>query len=378
MKILQPVLLAQCLALFEGSKLDGVPTVDLNDDHEKASAMMGDALRTYGFFYVTNHGIPTRLIEQQFEQSRALFSLPLSTKRSMKFVEHLDIGYLDDQALDEESGVKDTKEGFLLSNNGVILDPNFDVDPRNPLAGAELKLPPLADYESVMRDWARALWDLNNDLNVLMFKALGLEETERQRIARQPFFVIKQLRYGAATKPDDNGAGAHADWGALTLLVTDGVPGLEVEYNGTWVPVPPRPDAIIVNAGDQTEFWSSGTFRSANHRAITSVIETVSSRRAYDPLSHQVRSRQQRFSTAFFAYFDYHKIIDPIRITDEPSCVDNSTASDAAGDRADVRARFLATNKHFGKTTGDYFAYKLCESLGLLEDACQAYTRPKA
>lgn len=282
MKILRSVVLMHCLALAEGSKLDGVPTVDLNDDPEKASAVMGDALRTYGFFYVTNHGIPTRLIDEQFAQSRAFFSLPLSTKRSMKFVEHLDIGYLDDQALDEESGVKDTKEGFLLSNNGVILNPNFEVDPANPLAGAELQLPPLADYERVMRDWARALWELNHNLNMLMFKALGLEEAERLKIARQPFFVIKQLRYGAATTPDDNGAGAHADWGSLTLLVTDGVPGLEVEYNGSWLPVPPRPDAIIVNAGDQTEFWSSSTFRSANHRACSSVFETVSFRVACD------------------------------------------------------------------------------------------------
>lgn len=89
-----------------------------------------------------------------------------------------------------------------------------------------------------------------------------------------------------------------------------------------------------------------------------------------------MRSRKERFSTAFFAYFDYHAIIDPIRSTGEPTCMDNVTAIDVAGDQADVPPCLFTNNKHFGKTTGDYFAYKLCESLGLLEDACRAYTRP--
>lgn len=315
--------------------LEGVPTVDLKD--AAASATLGAALARYGFFYVTNHGIPQSLIDAQFEQSRTLFALPLATKRSMPFEPQWDIGYMDDQALDEESGVKDTKEGFLMTNNVVVTDPTFEIDSSDPLANSRLKLPPLVHYEGVMRRWASALYGLNHRLNSLMFQALGLDDFDRLKIARQPFFVVKQLRYGEPSTPDDNGAGAHADWGALTLLVTDGVPGLEIEVNSTWLPVPPRPGAIIVNAGDQIEFWSNGNFRSANHR---------------------VRARQERYSTAFFAYFDYHASIKPV------VSFDNATSL--------VTDLPVADNRHFGLTTGEYFAFKLCESVGKVADTCLA------
>ena len=48
--------------------------------------------------------------------------------------------------------------------------------------------------------------------------------------------------------------------------MTDDVPGLEIETEEGWLPVPPRPDCFIVNAGDQVDFWTRGFFKSANHR----------------------------------------------------------------------------------------------------------------
>lgn len=332
------------VARATSSSLDGVPTVDLQDP--LAHVTMRDALSRFGFFYAINHGVPETLIEAQFEQSALLFSLPLATKRSMKFVQQLDIGYLDDQALDEETGVKDTKEGFVMTNNRVATRPEVGVDPEDPLAGAQLKLPPLPNYEVVMRNWARELYRLNNQLNRIMFEALDLEpEAQTKQIASQPFFVVKQLKYGPPSQKaddDNNGAGAHADWGALTLLFTDGTPGLEIHYNDSWLPVPPRQGTVIVNAGDQIEFWTSGRFRSANHR---------------------VKALKERFSTAFFAYFDYHAPIHPLILDQE---VGNSNVSCAADQQ----------NPHYGKTTGDYFAFKLCESVGLPAESCHVSTLP--
>jgi hypothetical protein len=45
-------------------------------------------------------------------------------------------------------------------------------------------------------------------------------------------------------------AGQHTDWGALTVLAVDDQAGLEVELDGRWLPVPPRPGTFIVNVGD--------------------------------------------------------------------------------------------------------------------------------
>jgi len=47
-------------------------------------------------------------------------------------------------------------------------------------------------------------------------------------------------------------AGAHSDYGTMTILVQDEIGGLEVfdRFIQNWVPVPPRDGAVLVNTGD--------------------------------------------------------------------------------------------------------------------------------
>ena len=51
------------------------------------------------------------------------------------------------------------------------------------------------------------------------------------------------------------GAGAHSDYGMLTLLRTDDSPGLQVQPQpgGPWHPVAPKEGAFIINLGDMLE-----------------------------------------------------------------------------------------------------------------------------
>ena len=317
-----------------------VPVVDLAAPAVTSTAAVAAALREYGFFYITNHGVPASLIEAQFDAARGLFALPAEAKRAMPFDSALDIGYLaaGGQALDEESGVGDTKEGFTLTNNGVF-NASFRLTPSDPLAGAQLRWPPadaLPEYEPTLRAYTAALTRVNHELNALLFAALGLGEADRRALASQPFTVTKQLRYAPrardapAAASDDGGApralgaGAHADWGALTILATDGTPGLEVEHpRAGWLGVPPRAGALIVNAGDQIAHWTNGEFRSANHRVV-------------------VASSTPRYSTAFFTYFDLHATVAPL-----PQFVTR--------ERPPLRR---------AETTLEYFHFKLRESVG--------------
>lgn len=67
----------------------------------------------------------------------------------------------------------------------------------------------------------------------------------------------------------DFGIGAHTDYGCLTLLATDGVPGLEVLLrDGTWLPVQAAPGAFVINFGEMLEMWSGGRVRATPHRVI--------------------------------------------------------------------------------------------------------------
>ena len=72
--------------------------------------------------------------------------------------------------------------------------------------------------------------------------------------------------------------GAHTDFGGLTLLFQrSGQPGLEIEKpDGSWMPVevfPPGTEGdaappIVVNIGDQLNYWTNDYLRSTKHRVM--------------------------------------------------------------------------------------------------------------
>lgn len=75
----------------------------------------------------------------------------------------------------------------------------------------------------------------------------------------------------------DFGIAAHTDYGCLTLLAMDGVPGLEVRLpNGDWYPVQAEPGTFVINFGEMLEFWTAGRVKATLHRVIGSTHERIS------------------------------------------------------------------------------------------------------
>ncbi|MDX1401016.1 MAG: 2OG-Fe(II) oxygenase family protein, partial [Kiloniellales bacterium] len=58
----------------------------------------------------------------------------------------------------------------------------------------------------------------------------------------------------------------HTDAGALTLLLQDGVGGLQCLAEGEWLDIEPVPESLVVNIGDLMQVWSNDVYRSALHR----------------------------------------------------------------------------------------------------------------
>ncbi|CAO1638031.1 unnamed protein product [Parajaminaea phylloscopi] len=80
-----------------------------------------------------------------------------------------------------------------------------------------------------------------------------------------PYERLKLVKYGR--DGNEQGVGAHRDGGWITLLSTDGQPGLQVEdLSGAWLDVPDRPRCILVNFGQQLERVSGNLIRAATHR----------------------------------------------------------------------------------------------------------------
>jgi isopenicillin N synthase-like dioxygenase len=114
-----------------------------------------------------------------------------------------------------------------------------------------------------------------------------------------PQCFLRMLRYPA--EPEAS-AGAHTDYGAITLLATDGVRGLQVRpVDGDWIPVDAPAGSLIVNLGDMLARWTNGRYRSTPHRVV-------------------VKADVDRYSIPFFVNPDRET-----RVSCIPSCVSEST-----------------------------------------------------
>lgn len=64
------------------------------------------------------------------------------------------------------------------------------------------------------------------------------------------------------------GVEAHTDVSALTFLIHNMVPGLQVFYQGQWITAKCVPNSITMLIGDTIEILSNGKYKSVLHRGV--------------------------------------------------------------------------------------------------------------
>ncbi len=129
------------------------------------------------------------------------------------------------------------------------------------------------DLEPVFTAYYRAMGDLARLLMTIFATALGEPEhyfdakvdrhISRLRVRNYPAPVTSPL-------PGQLRAGAHSDYGSLTILATEDRPGgLQVcNAEGQWVDVPVIPGAFIINLGDLLARWTNDRWVSTLHRVV--------------------------------------------------------------------------------------------------------------
>ncbi|KAF8759834.1 hypothetical protein RHS01_01941 [Rhizoctonia solani] len=96
--------------------------------------------------------------------------------------------------------------------------------------------------------------------------------TSRHAYNSQHSSILRLLYYPPSNLSEDQvqgqiRAGAHSDYGSLTLLFQKSLGGLQVQLpNGEWLDAPVVDDAVLVNIGDLFDFWSGGRYPSTVHR----------------------------------------------------------------------------------------------------------------
>lgn len=252
------------------------------EDRAAFAAAFGAACRGPGFLLLTGHGLDPALEARVFAAARGFFARPAAEKADLAIARSAhNRGWVAEQveALDPEAG-PDAKEAF---NIGLDLAP----DHPEVLAGRPFRGPNLWPEDSAFRadclDWFDACLDLGRLLHRAVALDLGLAENWFDDKFQAPLATLRLLRYPGGG--GGLGAGEHTDYGALTLLATDGEPGLEVRARGAegWIPVPRVPGALVVNIGDCLERWTNGLYASTPHRVRAPARERLSIAFFLDP-----------------------------------------------------------------------------------------------
>lgn len=250
-----------------------IPVIDWNrasSDRESLAAGIGQACRSPGFFLLRRPTVPARLRAGIFSAADALFALPVEEKRRLSILNNPHFrgwGARGDESLDESRPEVDNKETF---NIGLELPPG---DPRvargEPFRGIN-QWPAIPGFRETLLAYYDAAMAQALDVLSMMATDLGLAENHFLPLFREPMSALRLLHYPPATgAASEIGAGAHTDYGAITLLMTDGEPGLQVRpRGGDWIDVPHVDDAFVVNIGDCMMRWSNDLYVSTPHRVL--------------------------------------------------------------------------------------------------------------
>ena len=241
-----------------------MPVIDLTgafspslEDRRAVAQKIGAACRDIGFFYVTGHGVPAAVIERTVDASKAFFARPREDK--MKLLGVGGYGYEPPQLQTlDASAPPDLKEGFMAGDAGSAL-------------ASTAKWPPdMPEFRSAVAQYDAAMRTLGRVIVRSLSLSLGLAEDHFDDGYENPSCSVRLLHY--APKPEgalDNqwGAGAHTDWGAITMLHQDTVGGLEVlGPEGEWIAALPLPGSFVINLGDMIRRWTNDKYRSTLHR----------------------------------------------------------------------------------------------------------------
>ena len=113
--------------------------------------------------------------------------------------------------------------------------------------------------------------NLASRIMVMFAAALNLKDDYFASFIDHPISALRALNYPEQTvapQPGQLRAGAHSDYGSLTILLQlTGSKGLQIERaDKSWMDVPPVPGAFIINIGDLMARWTNDRWVSTVHR----------------------------------------------------------------------------------------------------------------
>lgn len=259
--------------------MNTLPLIDIAPLYGTDSAAWRDvatqidtACRDWGFFYITGHGIPPERIDALLAAAKAFFALPEAEKLKIditRTAHHRGYGAIATEQLDPTQP-SDLKETFDMGFHMAADHP--EVLAGKPLRGPN-RHPDLPGWAALMEQHYADMQALAQTLLRAVALALGIERDFFDARFAEPISVFRMIHYPprhTAHSADQPGAGAHTDYGCVTLLYQDDAGGLQVRnVHGEWIDAPPIPGSFVVNIGDMMARWSNDRYTSTPHRVIS-------------------------------------------------------------------------------------------------------------
>ena len=258
--------------------IDLAPALQGGESRRTIAKAIAEACENVGFFAISGHGVPQPVVDGVWTSTRRFFDLPDTVKREAIMPRP---GYpygwspVAGESLAYSLGEQrppDLKETFSLGPADLIPAPAIqdaidfawapNIWPRQP---SEFRGAALAYY--------RAMSDLASRLMRLFALGLDLPEAIFEPTIDKAISALRLLNYPNQAEepaPGQLRAGAHSDYGSLTILLQEQKPGgLEVlGVDDVWHPMPAIPGTFVVNLGDLMARWTNDRWRSTLHRVV--------------------------------------------------------------------------------------------------------------
>ncbi|GKT42966.1 UPF0743 protein [Colletotrichum spaethianum] len=251
-----------------------IPEISLQDFEtrvDEITSQLCTAAENVGFFAIRDHGLTEAEVEDMFSLSESFFRLSDETKASVPWTPQ-NVGWEKMSQVRPSTGAPDTKESYQLQ---------FGENMEGKWMGDES----LPGFKSRSLAFMHRVQGISEKLMLCLARGLGFEDNyfikyhDTSRPNAQS--VLRLIHYYETPQVNDgktyHRAGAHADWGFLTLLFQHtGQSGLEIcpgrevvtehALGDEWTKVEFKPGVIVCNIGDLLMSWSDDRFKSTYHR----------------------------------------------------------------------------------------------------------------
>lgn len=245
-------------------------------DRDDVARKIDVACAGSGFLAITGHTVAPTVISDMFETTTEFFERDV--KQKMKF--HLDDaaanrGYapLGTEALSYSLGIESPPDLFEAFNMGREIPP-ASADEEISAAYFSPNVWPDNTFREVWLRYWNACESLGFDLVDIFALALDLPPGYFRPFVDESISVMRANWYNrsAGAPPPEPGQlrmGAHSDYGCLTILAGDQVPGLQLrDTHGDWHDVQPPQGGFLVNLGDLLAEWTNDRWRATVHRVV--------------------------------------------------------------------------------------------------------------